>query len=79
MFLLSSLGAFAQTISATFFNLPQQKVYLNACKGLYLEVVDSVMMSQDKRVEFNSVLTKGMSQARKVCTRGRSTPQAPSC
>ena len=62
MFLLSSLGAFAQTISATFFNLPQQKVYLNACKGLYLEVVDSVMMSQDKRVEFNSVLTKGMYQ-----------------
>ena len=62
MFLLSSLGAFAQTVSATFFNLPQQKVYLNACKGLYLEVVDSVMMSQDKRVEFNSPLTKGMYQ-----------------
>ena len=62
IFLLSSLSTFAQTISATFFNLPQQKVYLNACKGLYLEVVDSVMMSQDKRVEFNSVLTKGMYQ-----------------
>ena len=60
--MLSSLSTFAQTISATFFNLPQQKVYLNACKGLYLEVVDSVMMSQDKRVEFNSVLTKGMYQ-----------------
>ena len=56
------MSTFAQTISATFFNLPQQKVYLNACKGLYLEVVDSVMMSQDKRVEFNSVLTKGMYQ-----------------
>ena len=62
IFLLSSLSTFAQTISATFFNLTQQKVYLNACKGLYLEVVDSVMMSQDKRVEFNSVLTKGMYQ-----------------
>lgn len=62
IFLLSSLGTFAQTVSATFFNLPQQKVYLNACKGLYLEVVDSVMMSQDKRVEFNSPLTKGMYQ-----------------
>ena len=60
--MLSSLSTFAQTISATFFNLTQQKVYLNACKGLYLEVVDSVMMSQDKRVEFNSVLTKGMYQ-----------------
>ena len=56
------LSIFAQTVSATFFNLPQQKVYLNACKGLYLEVVDSVMMSQDKRVEFNSVLAKGMYQ-----------------
>lgn len=56
------LGVFAQTVSATFFNLPQQKVYLNACTGLYFELVDSVMMSQDKRVEFNTPLTKGMYQ-----------------
>ena len=55
-------GVFAQTVSATFFNLPQQKVYLNACTGLYFELIDSVMMSQDKRVEFNTPLTKGMYQ-----------------
>ena len=61
LFLLP-LGVFAQTVSATFFNLPQQKVYLNACTGLYFELVDSVMMSQDKRVEFNTPLTKGMYQ-----------------
>lgn len=53
---------FAQTVSGTFFNAPQQKVYLNAFTGLYLEVVDSVMMTQDKRVEFNTELTKGMYQ-----------------
>lgn len=50
----------SQTVSATFFNLPQQKVYLNAYTGLYLEVIDSVMMTQDKRVEFNTSLKKGM-------------------
>ena len=61
LFLLP-LGVFAQTVSATFFNLPQQKVYLNACTGLYFELIDSVMMSQDKRVEFNTPLTKGMYQ-----------------
>ncbi len=52
----------AQTVSATLFNVPQQKVYLNAVTGLYLEVVDSVMMTAEKRVEFNSNLTKGMYQ-----------------
>ena len=61
LFLLP-FGVFAQTVSATFFNLPQQKVYLNACTGLYFELIDSVMMSQDKRVEFNAPLTKGMYQ-----------------
>ena len=61
LFLLP-FGVFAQTVSATFFNLPQQKVYLNACTGLYFELIDSVMMSQDKRVEFNTPLTKGMYQ-----------------
>ena len=62
LFLLLPFGVFAQTVSATFFNLPQQKVYLNACTGLYFELIDSVMMSQDKRVEFNTPLTKGMYQ-----------------
>ena len=52
----------AQTVSATLFNVPQQNVYLNAVTGLYLEVVDSVMMTAEKRVEFNSNLTKGMYQ-----------------
>lgn len=52
----------AQTVSATFFNVPQQNVYLNSFNGLYLEVIDSVMMTADKRVEFNSNLTKGMYQ-----------------
>lgn len=52
----------AQTVSATLFNVPQQKVYLNSFNGLYLEVIDSVMMTADKRVEFNSNLTKGMHQ-----------------
>ena len=52
----------AQTVSATLFNVPQQKVYLNSFNGLYLEVIDSVMMTADKRVEFNSSLTKGMHQ-----------------
>lgn len=61
LFLLPNLF-FAQTVSATFFDLPQQKVYLNAYTGLYMEVVDSVMMSQDKRAEFNTSLTKGMYQ-----------------
>lgn len=61
LFLMPFLN-FAQTVSGTFFNAPQQKVYLNAFTGLYLEVVDSVMMTQDKRVEFNTELTKGMYQ-----------------
>ena len=52
----------AQTVSATLFNVPQQKVYLNSFNGLYLEVIDSVMMTAEKRVEFNSNLTKGMHQ-----------------
>lgn len=52
----------AQTVSATFFNVPQQNVYLNSFNGLYLEVIDSVMMTAEKRVEFNSDLTKGMYQ-----------------
>ena len=52
----------AQTVSATLFNVPQQNVYLNSFNGLYLEVIDSVMMTADKRVEFNSNLTKGMYQ-----------------
>ena len=58
--LLISSCVYSQTVSATFFNLPQQKVYLDACSGLYVETIDSVMMSQDKRVEFNTPLTKGM-------------------
>ena len=52
----------AQTVSATLFNVPQQKVYLNSFNGLYLEVIDSVMMTADKRVEFNGNLSKGMYQ-----------------
>ena len=52
----------AQTVSATLFNVPQQNVYLNSFNGLYLEVIDSVMITADKRVEFNSNLTKGMYQ-----------------
>ena len=52
----------AQTVSATLFNVPQQNVYLNSFNGLYLEVIDSVMMTAEKRVEFNSNLTKGMYQ-----------------
>ena len=59
---LAPLGVFSQTVSGTFFNLPQQKVYLNAYTGLYMEVLDSVMMSNDKRVDFNTQLTKGMYQ-----------------
>ncbi len=50
----------SQTVSATFFNIPQQKVYLNAYNGLYMEVLDSVMMTQDKRVDFNTPLKNGM-------------------
>lgn len=52
----------AQTVSATFFNVPQQKVYLNAYTGLYMEVLDSVMLSHDGRAEFNTPLQKGMFQ-----------------
>ena len=52
----------AQTVSATLFNVPQQNVYLNSFNGLYLEVIDSVMMTAEKRVEFNSNLTRGMYQ-----------------
>lgn len=59
---LMPLCVYSQTVSATFFNLPQQKVYLNAYTGLYLEVLDSVMMTQDKRVDFNTPLKKGMYQ-----------------
>ena len=62
LFILCPLSVFSQTVSGTFFNLPQQKVYLNAYTGLYMEVLDSVMMSYDKRVEFNTVLKKGMYQ-----------------
>ena len=62
LFFLAPLGVFSQTVSGTFFNLPQQKVYLNAYTGLYMEVLDSVMMSHDKRVDFNTQLTKGMYQ-----------------
>lgn len=54
------LCIYSQTVSATFFNLPQQKVYLNAYTGFYMEVLDSVMMSQDKRVDFNTPLKQGM-------------------
>lgn len=57
---LMPLCIYSQTVSATFFNLPQQKVYLNAYNGLYMEVLDSVMMSQDKRVDFNTPLKQGM-------------------
>lgn len=59
---LIPLRNFSQTVSATFFNLPQQKVYLNAYTGLYMQVLDSVMMTQDKRVEFNTPIKKGMYQ-----------------
>ena len=62
LFFLAPLGVFSQTVSGTFFNLPQQKVYLNAYTGLYMEVLDSVMMSHDKRIDFNTQLTKGMYQ-----------------
>ena len=62
MLFLTPLSVFSQTVSGTFFNLPQQKVYLNAYTGLYMEVLDSVMMSNDKRVDFNTQLTKGMYQ-----------------
>ena len=57
---LMPLCIYSQTVSATFFNLPQQKVYLNAYTGFYMEVLDSVMMSQDKRVDFNTPLQRGM-------------------
>lgn len=62
LFFLAPMSAFSQTVSGTFFNLPQQKVYLNAYTGLYMEVLDSVMMSHDKRIDFNTQLTKGMYQ-----------------
>ena len=62
LFFLAPMSVFSQTVSGTFFNLPQQKVYLNAYTGLYMEVLDSVMMSHDKRVDFNTQLTKGMYQ-----------------
>ena len=57
---LMPLCIYSQTVSATFFNLPQQKVYLNTYTGFYMEVLDSVMMSQDKRVDFNTPLQRGM-------------------
>ena len=62
LFLFVGLKVSAQTVSGTLFNLPQQKVYLNAYTGLGLETVDSVMLSQDKRVDFNAQLAKGMYQ-----------------
>ena len=62
LFLLVGLNVSAQTVSGTIFNLPQQKVYLNAYTGLGLETIDSVMLSQDKRVDFNTQLAKGMYQ-----------------
>ena len=62
LFFLAPMSAFSQTVSGTFFNLPQQKVYLNAYTGLYMEVLDSVMMSHDKRIDFNTQLAKGMYQ-----------------
>lgn len=62
LFLLVELNLSAQTVSGTLFNLPQQKVYLNAYTGLYVETIDSVMLSQDKRVDFNTQLAKGMYQ-----------------
>ena len=62
LFLFVGLKVSAQTVSGTLFNLPQQKVYLNAYTGLGLETVDSVMLSQDKRVDFNAQLVKGMYQ-----------------
>lgn len=52
----------AQTVSASFFNLPQQWVYLNAYTGLYMEVMDSVFLSYDGRVDFNTPMKKGMYQ-----------------
>lgn len=52
----------AQSVSVTFFNLPQQKVYLNAYTGLFLEVIDSVFLSYDGRAEFNTPIKKGMFQ-----------------
>lgn len=62
LFLLVELNLSAQTVSGTLFNLPQQKVYLNAYTGLEMETIDSVMLSQDKRVDFNAQLAKGMYQ-----------------
>ena len=62
LFLFVGLKTSAQTVSGTLFNLPQQKVYLNAYTGLGLETIDSVMLSQDKRVDFNTQLAKGMYQ-----------------
>ena len=62
LFLLVGIESSAQTVSGTIFNLPQQKVYLNAYTGLYTETIDSVMLSYDKRVDFNTQLTKGMYQ-----------------
>lgn len=59
LFVVTSPMTFSQTVSATFFNVPQQKVYLNAFNGLYYEAIDTVMMSQDKRAEFNTQMTKG--------------------
>lgn len=52
----------AQTVSGTFYNVSPQMVYLNAYTGLYMETVDSVMMSEDGRVEFDNVGHKGMYQ-----------------
>lgn len=62
LFFFVWLSTSAQTVSGTFFNLPQQKVYLNAYTGLYMEVLDSVMMNQEKRIEYNTQLKKGMYQ-----------------
>lgn len=62
LLLIIPVRVLSQTVSGTFFNLPQQKVYLNAYTGLYMETLDSVMMNQEKRVDFNTQLKKGMYQ-----------------
>lgn len=59
---LLSLLVRGQTVSVTFYKISQQKVYLNAYTGLYMEVLDSVMMDREGRVEFNTPLKKGMYQ-----------------
>ncbi len=52
----------SQIISGDFYNVPPQMVYLDAYTGLYMETVDSVMMTESGRVEFDNVNHKGMYQ-----------------